>query len=447
MRRLGQVAGWRHRQRRRIVRAVGVAVVGVLAAGCWWQQPGAGPGHARSNPFAHGLTAATVMDIEPQWSVTVAGDLSEPVTDADRVVATLVDAGNSSASVHAFDVGSGATAWQHALPPPGLSVSGLARPVAFAEGDLVVGSIARFPFGSTPCGDLTRLDPVSGAVRSVTNVEFPTSAVVAAGPYAVRTDSYRCVPGTGGRLIVEPSAGGEPLWSAGLSTEITTRPTVSLVDDRVYLVDRGSIAAYALAACAAPACDPVWTTARASFNSPVVATPGLMLAVENNEVPSSPDDPGWSIGAVSAFDAATGAEVWSAVLGDVGTHGLVTGMAADEDTLYLVGRRDSTTPWSLEAYPLDGCGLRECAPLWTAELDAPDRPVAWPAVAGDVVYVPSGDEIVALDAGGCPSSPCVPLAEIALPGPARHLSVSGGRVLVVTGDGTSTSTLSVFGLE
>ena len=122
-------------------------------------------------------------------------------------------------------------------------------------------------------------------------------------------------------------------------------------------------------------------------------------------------------------------------------------MAADEDTLYLVGRRDSTAPWSLEAYPLDGCGSRECAPLWTAELDAPDRPVVWPAVAGDVVYVPSGDEIVAIDAGGCPSSPCVPLAEIALPGPARHLSVSGGRVFVVTGDGASTSTLSVFGLE
>lgn len=436
--------------------AVAVAT-SVLLAGCWWQQPGYGPEHTRHNPFERTLTAATVASLSERWSVTVPGALSEPVTSRDLAYSTR-QVGGDAASVQAFDLASGDTAWEHTLPPPGFGVSDLSVPVAFSGDELRVGHIARFPFGDTPCGDLTRLDPETGDVLGIRNVDFPTSAVVTAGTITAQMESGRCSlsGGFSGRLVVRDRATAEVLWMAGVGPEVMTPPTVSVVDRRIYVYGRSSIQAYDLAGCGETTCGPLWTTDVVNATGPVVAARGLVFVFDNGTVTLPPPEDSFDLGTVHALDGATGAEVWRANYGDLvsGENGRVSGIAAAGDTLYVTGARETATGTLggvLDAYAVDGCGQAECDPLWSAApLDVPPTTatgVASPVVAGDVVYATEPDAVVAFDAGGCPASPCGPLASVPLPGgPARHLTVSAGHVLAVTPAGSGSNTLTAFGL-
>lgn len=433
-------------------------VVCVLLAGCWWQQPGYGPEHTRHNPFERTLTADTVASLSERWSVTVPGALSEPVTSRDVAYSTR-QVGGDAASVQAFDLASGDTAWEHTLPPPGFGVGDLSVPVAFSGDELRVGHIARFPFGETPCGDLTRLDPETGDVLGIRNVDFPTSAVVTVGTITAQLESGRCrlSGGFSGRLVVRDQATSDVLWTANLGRELMVPPTISVVDGRIYVNNHGSVEAYDLAGCEASPCPPLWATDVANATGPLVAARGLVFVFTNGTVTlPPPEEDSFTLGTVHALDGATGAEVWRADYGDLisGENGRVGGIAAAGRTLYVTGERETATgtlAGVLDAYAVDGCGQPVCEPQWrAAPLDVPATTatgVASPVVAGDVVYATEPDAVVAFDAGGCAASPCGPLASVPLSGgPARHLVVSAGHVLAVTPAGSGSSTLTAFGL-
>jgi outer membrane protein assembly factor BamB len=429
-----------------------------LLAGCWWQQPGFGPEHSRHNPFERELRPANVATAAPQWSVTVPGTptepgtLSEPVTSRDLVFSKRQLGGNA-ASVQAFEIDSGDVAWEHTLPPPGFSVGDLAVPVAFSRDELRVGHIARFPFGSTPCGDLTRLDPETGDVLGVRNVEFPTSAVVSAATITAQMESTRCTGGFASRLVVRDRATSDVLWSAAsFSQEVMVPPTIAVTQGRIYVSDHGTIHAFDIHGCGAATCTPVWSFTSTGFDGPVIAAgDDLVFAFETGRVTLPPPDPNIGFGIVRALSAGTGAEVWRAELGgfDPGDDGQVSGIAAAGDTLYVAGSRQvASGAGTLEAYAADGCGQPECAPLWSGPLAVSAAgAAAWPAVAGDLVYATSPDGLVAFDAQGCTASPCAPLATIPLDdAPARHLSVSAGHMLAVTSDGAGSQTLTALAL-
>jgi outer membrane protein assembly factor BamB len=435
----------------RAAHGAGVALLCALLAGCWWEQPGFGADHSRHNPFEKALRPDNVASLTPQWSVTAQGTFSEPVTNRDLVFSTRSD-GGTTGSVQAFDVDSGDVAWEHTLPPS--SFASL-RPsgAAFVGGDLQVGYYGtNDPFGPPPCGDITRLDPGTGDVLGTERANPPVSSIVTAGPVTAHVEVTGCSPPGGGRLVVRDRATSDVLWRGGNGGAIP--PTIDLVQGRIYTTVGSELAAYDLEGCGAATCAPVWTVnLEAEQSGPAIAAGGLVYVFETFVVPLPPPELDFGQGRVRALSAETGADVWQAELAwdfPPGGDAQVYGIAVADGTLYVAGTRQMRSGNGvLEAYDADGCGQTRCEPLWSAPLPtfSGAADLAWPVVAGDVVYAASPGAIVAYDADGCDAPTCTPLAEIPLDDTlVRELSVSAGHVLAVTDDLAGSHTLTALGL-
>jgi len=429
-------------------RRAAFVVAVLLLPGCWWQQPGYGPGHTRGNPQERTLTPATVDRLSQQWSRALPGTLSEPISDGRRTYTTR---GGGPAQVLALDNATGATAWRADLP--GFATIAEPTPVAASRDALVVGSVTRFPHpgAAEPCADLRRLDPRTGADVGATPVGYPTSAFVTSGSIVAFVDSQRCRLRTTSRLVVLDRATLATRWTSNTySGESTIEPTIA--DGRVYARLGGQIQAFAAAGCGASVCSPVWTVSSHAVPLGQIVAGGGRVYVPNTIVDlPRPSDPYRGTATLLVLDAVTGDELWRAEHDFTSpTLPRLGALAVGRDTVYLIGLRASGSgpdvP-SLEAYPAAGCGRPTCPPSWSAAVNASVAP----AVAGDVVYVATTYTLVAFAAGGCGRATCPELATVSgsFSGP-DQLAVSSGHVFVVETDNDGspdvTSTLHAFGI-
>jgi outer membrane protein assembly factor BamB len=420
-----------------------------MLAGCWWQQPGHGPGHTRADRGERAVTTATVDRLTEQWSRRLAGTLSEPVGDAHRLITTR--AGGTATQVLALAGTTGATTWSADLP--GFATIAAPTPVAFAGDDLAVGSVTRFPRpgAAEPCADLRRLDPGTGATAGTTPVDYPTSAFVTSGSIVAYVDSQRCHLRATSRLVVLDRATLVPRWTSNTYPgESTIEPTVA--DGRIYARLGGQIQAFAAGGCGAATCSPVWAvSSHAVPEGQIAAVDGRVYVPITTADQPGPRDPYRGTATLLVLAAATGDELWraehafaSAYLPRLGA------LAVGRDAVYVTGLGPVGSGQDgprLEAYPVAGCGRPTCEPAWSTAVDA----AVAPAVAGDVVYVATTYTLAAYPAGGCGAASCPALATVRgrFSGP-EQLSVIGGRVLVVETDHAGapdvTSTVHAFGL-
>ena len=135
---------------------------------------------------------------------------------------------------------------------------------------------------------------------------------------------------------------------------------------------------------------------------------------------------GGTLGGLLAFDAVTGAELWSgAVNTKYSSPAVANGYVyvGDENGIFY-------------AYSASGCGSGFCSPAWTSNGLGPMK--SSPAVANGTVYVGSEDgHLYALNANGCsPSHNCSPLWRGTLPGGTDSSpAVANGKVYIAAGDG------------
>lgn len=120
-----------------------------------------------------------------------------------------------------------------------------------------------------------------------------------------------------------------------------------------------------------------------------------------------------------AIDRSTGATAWTAAL----TRDQVPGIAIAGGMVYVSSGDD------LLVFDADGCGTPTCSPAWRAQLSGLTS--ANPIVAAGVVYTGGQNGTIgAFDADGCGARRCPALAQYTRPGPISGLIVSGGRLYV-----------------
>lgn len=105
-----------------------MAAVAVLAAGgCWWDQPGGGPGQTFHNPLEERLTLANVASLAPVW--TGRGGMSAVV---DGKVVGVSGWPSATVDVVAHDLATGDVAWSRSLSPAGAPGQATVAPVVSA---------------------------------------------------------------------------------------------------------------------------------------------------------------------------------------------------------------------------------------------------------------------------------------------------------------------------
>ena len=94
----------------------------------------------------------------------------------------------------------------------------------------------------------------------------------------------------------------------------------------------------------------------------------------------------------------------------------------------------------LIAFPANGCGADNCAPLWTGQLS--NGAFTTPAVAGGLVFISSAGNVdnnlgtlYAFRAAGCGAATCSPLWTASVPNTESSPTVSGGMLYIVSNDG------------
>jgi outer membrane protein assembly factor BamB len=199
----------------------------------------------------------------------------------------------------------------------------------------------------------------------------------------------------------------------------TYRFPMTLGIERAYHANEATIAAYAAREdCASTESCQVWATPLAGqvTGPPVLASDESTVYV------------GTSAGSLYALDAADGDVLWTAELG-----GAPTAEPALADGTLFVPTAGSGGA-RLVAVAAAGCGAPTCPASWTAPVGGRGRQ---PAVAGGVVFVGTdGGTVDAVAAAGCGAATC-PAVWSADVGAAvtGAPAVSGGRLLVGTGDG------------
>jgi hypothetical protein len=420
------------------------ALLALTLSGCWLQ-PGFGPQHDRYNRFESNLTVANVGSLAQRWSVGLqAASLSEPVISGGRAFLTTRGvSGDSGSSVQAFRLSSGAHIWEHELEG-GVSFS-LAGSATFS-GDALWAS--HIDFTASPCPfRLTGIDPDDGTPVDSTPVNYPVSGIVTSGSAAVYTESTAClVEGSPSTLVVRDTATQATQWTAALPGP-ASGPTISA--GVIYVTSAGQVYAFDAAGCGAATCEPLWV--RDGDDAGVIN--GHTFDIRQHRV-----DLGHGVVAESSVlevaAADTGELLWSASYtgGDPFAgmgRGQITGIAVDDDTVYVAAWRDPSTPGdaigTLDAYPVAGCGAATCAPAWRGTL--PSSPRGSIAVAGGVVYAMVGNvtgTLVAFATAGCGATTCAPLTSVPVPGAPDNISVGEGTVLVTSLGDSGTKHLTAY---
>ena len=430
--------------RRRRTVALAVAAAGLLLPACFWTQPGFGPENARHNPGERVLTAATVADLAPAWSVAVSdASASEPLISGGRVLLTATD--HDGSSVRALALSTGATIWDRPIEEYEFN---LGSPVTFSGDTLWV---SHRDDTAAPCPvRLTEIDPDDGTVVSSEPVRYPYGGPVTSAGFAVSVESDTCLDLSGGpsTLVVRDVATGTTQWSAPLAGSAG----VVISDGVIHATVGDQVLGFALAGCGTPVCAPAWTLAGRAGTRAVVD--GRRFSV-THEAWTDGHGVRFETATLTVTAAETGAVLWTtSYSGGDPYAGMgaarIGSLAVADGTVYVAASRDPSTPGpaiaTLDAFPVDGCGDSWCPPAWSGPLTGPPRSTL--AVGGGVVYAglgQSGDDshIVAFDAAGCGAASCGPLASVPVQGAPDTLSLAQGT-LVVTSSAIGSHLVTAF---
>jgi outer membrane protein assembly factor BamB len=399
----------------RVVTALAVAVLSLLAASCDWAQPRFGPARAGYNPFVSAVGVDDVNRLRALWSTPLAGPGTDPIVAGGKVFVAVSGRDGGPGYVHAIDAATGAPEWRLTFAGagcrPGICVSpGLS--IAAYDGRLFVARVL------TTAGELSAYDIESGAfIRSY-------SGASTFGPVVADGKLFASYYNGEFGIVAWDLSNDSPVF--GTRETGFGFPALAVGGGRVHEVREGQLKVFDAAGVAnctgsPKVCTPLWTAT--AFGSPAVA--GGMVHV------------GTTVFDASGCGEPTCTPLWTAAVG--GPPGSVghSSPAVAADVLYL-GSSDGR----LYAFDASGCGAPTCPPQWTATTGGV---VGSPAVANGIVYAGSSDgKLHAFDASGCGIATCSPLWTATL-----GASVSGspalstsGRVFVATSD----SALRAYGL-
>jgi len=241
-------------------------------------------------------------------------------------------------------------------------------------------------------GSLARLEPVW------TEPDVTTEAIVQSGRvFAQDNDEIHAVD----------AATGTPIWSAPLSTRpdgwvrlpvgVATARTpggteVVLSADVSWwtrgpgpVQEQGALTAFDAATGA-----PIWTSSIHPNSAPVVRGQTVLVVAQEGE--AYPFD----FSGLVALDLATGATLYRAPFGDIGPA-----LAVTNGGLAVVG-----TSTGIATLPVGGCGAAQCSFGWSGVGQSQYR--AQIATVGDWIYVAGNAGIEVYPSSGCGASTCAP---------------------------------------
>jgi hypothetical protein len=384
--------------------------VALVMSGCWWGQPGAGPGNTFAN-FEQGLTVSNVATLAQVWSGR--GGLSA-VVDGKVIGAYWTGRG---VDVVAHDFHTGAESWSHTLTPPG-AISGFPTHPPVVSGTAVwVGHQVRTAAGTCVFG-LSRLDVASGTLLGSDTSGAPLELIPFVDKVALVSTTYApsvgdsCMPAPRSTMRVVDGATGTTDWT---SSGFTSPEAITQVGDMLYATTGPVLSSYPSAGCGATTCAPTRNTQPAGVGAIydlAGEANGPLFAFAAGESPE--------LRSLHAIDPATGNSLGATVLGFNASS-----LAMADGTVFVGGDR------TLAAYDVASCAAGSCTLEWSATLGSQ---VTWAnglAVAGGVVYVGREDGVVeAFAATGCGAATCSSLTSVSTAGPVLQLAVSQGRLFV-----------------
>ena len=420
-----------HEAASRTVRIAGALLTLALLAGCDWAQPNYGPERSRFNPET-GITADNVGSLSVQWADTFTGGTSAPLVAGDRVFFTHTDPTAGTIDAEAVDAATGAPAWDTNL------ITHVGSPLLFGFGAALSGDRLWTSYADPAGTALVRLDRDTGAIVG-SDAEFVSSPVVTGDDVIAYTRPDGGFTET--LLVVRDASSLAPLWTATVPG--SGSGMIAISHGRLYLAAGSSVYAFTPSGCGATTCAPLWqrSTTGTSINAlavgpddqVVTTTPFQWLTVNGQNRPS----PSF----LKAYDGATGTDLWSGAVTST-----TSGLAITADTVFVTEQQVAANPNPpsspamgsnrLAAFPLAGCGAATCSALWEAAFPTAPSP---PVVGGDVVFTAVEDTLSALDADGCGSAGCAPLASF--PGLGSPAAVANGRLLTTSAGGSGTTTL------
>ncbi len=363
------------------MRKVGGAVVAaLLVVGCSWPQYRGGPNRSGANPFAPGVTLASLAALSPAWTSGDHGILGDDViVEHGRVVAP------GSSALWALDAGTGADAW-HMDRTFGHQTNDITAATTWSEGGGERVAVTQYYSdaisGTSYFQDIAttaELDLATGAVLRSTD-RGTTQPPVASPDWVYFPQSHVIfVPIGLGRSELDMKLVARASDDSGSSFTVPLAspdsfPTGTAVDrDHLFVRTLAGVLHIPARGCAAPTCAPTW---HAYFGGG--ATTGQL-----------------AIGAGTVFD--------------LDNHGRLTALRED------------------------GCGATACSPLWTATLPGTNRGIA---VAQGRVYVTNGSTLYAFDESGCGAATCTPQWTSTASAMLSSPSVVNDVVLAGTADGS-----------
>ena len=417
----------------RALRSVGLGVGALALAGCW-PMPGANPDRTSHNPFEATLTRDTVGDLTEQWRWTSPlGVVSDPVTSNAGVHVVTACVVSTLAPATGVELWSGAIADAPSCQPTGGAHVGEPYVVEAAGGQEVLASwgqsVVRAP-GFLIASWSTRSFDVATGVPSQSLAEFVVATRDGAqvsstrGPVAPATAAdLVTVDGRTFRLHANAASVQDPVSSLTLGEDLVYHSGYGVLATAPGPATFGNGVRGYSRLDDRPGCGPVVLPSPLSpvpVECPVWATPtdGVptrpVLDAVTGTLYSRTD-----AGTLYALDAATGAVEWTASGLGAGGAPAVAG-----DSVWVPTGDGRVLPFSIW-----GCGAATCGPWLSWHVDTgTGAPVTAVAVAGDVVYATSAGAVYAVSS--CTSGACPVLWS----GPGDGAPViSGGRLYVRDG--------------
>ena len=371
--------------------------------------PGLNAGHTGGNPkFQAPMSRA--------WSAAIGGggtaltDLAPPVVGDGRVYTVA-----PNGVVSAFDVKTGEAVWAVEIeavrddPLPGIGGG-----IALSPEGLVVHAGGRV---------LALLDTATGEVQWAVQVDLPFRG----GPTIIGSDRA-VVTDIDGNMKAVSLVAGELLWThlgIAANTVVFGAPAPAVANDEIALAGAGGEVSYFDAGNG----ELLWTDSVASL---MLRTPIQNLG----DVRANPVHDGGLIfvisqsGCLVAFSARNGLPVWERAIAGLEMPwlaGETLFVLSLDGRLYAIRRNDGVIRWVTE---LDGA-----VPLDVVVPDVPPRYFG-PLVAGDRVYIVSGDGVVhAFDPNTGAAVESFATGKSVSTAP----QVAGGRMFIISIDGTLTA--------
>jgi len=383
--------------------ALSMALGALVMAGCDWTQLGAGAGRAYNNPREAQLTAATVDTLHEVFSVPVG--LTEPIIVGSSGYTTLHDGFGGSATVEAWNAGTGVGRWSVPLLDAARTLTG----VVSAGGHLIVAVL-----GTDGITQVSALSRVDGAViweKDLPGTSDRLGQYLAVIDGQVVLTRYRTVNG-------DPLTGTTEVAALTIDTgTMTWSRNVTGLGTALGALSRYVVVSHALAAAGARSQidvlaiadgSTVWTrggSPEASLSAQMAA--GQRLFTFGTIEAASSDHP-------IIFDVANGTLLW---------EGSASGVSAPRASTDRVAVSVDVNVTALDT--------ATGAVRWS--VPAPGDPVSAPTIAGSLVYVVaeggSGSALHAYDLSTGDEVADVPVAGSSLYTPV----VANGRVYLSDG--------------